>query len=193
MISLLRGTIRKNSRGVVTVDVRGVGYAVTVPLNVWEQLKEGAQEELTIVTFVREDRFDLFGFLDSASKALFIAAIDMPGIGPKLALEICAVPRHILLTAIETQEVGMLTAIKGVGKKTAEKLLLDLKNLMEKQPEIFAKKHGDPGSGAEYDQDAVDALTTLGFDVPTALSTLKNIPKELKTSEERVAAALRTL
>jgi len=194
MISLLRGTVRKNGSNVLTVDVQGVGYSVSVPLDVWEDLKEGEECELQITTFVREDRFDLFGFADSASKILFKEAINLPGIGPKTALELCSVPRHMLLTAIDEQDVKLLSSIKGIGKKTAEKLLVDLKALTEKQPEVFAKERTEKkDQKAHFDHDAIDALTALGYPASTALRALKDLPEECKTSEERVAAALRSL
>ncbi|MCF7845139.1 MAG: Holliday junction branch migration protein RuvA [Kiritimatiellales bacterium] len=194
MISLLRGTVHKGDTQEITIDVNGVGYAVSTPIDVWDNLKEGEEQELQIKTYVREDRFDLFGFLDKTSKLLFEEAIDLPGIGPKTALEICAVPRNLLLTAIEQEDAKLLSSIKGVGKKTAEKLLVDLQSLTEKHPQIFAKERKEmTGTTAHFDQDAIDALKALGYDTATALHALKGTPEEAKTSEERVAAALRAL
>ncbi|MDD5026672.1 MAG: Holliday junction branch migration protein RuvA [Candidatus Peribacteraceae bacterium] len=193
MIALLRGTVRRHAPGLVTVDVGGVGYRVAVPLSVWDELKEGEERELTIESYVREDRFDLFGFTDSTTQMLFKEAIDMPGIGPKTALEICSVPRHVLAQAISAQDAKLLTAIKGVGKKTAEKLLVDLKSLMEKEPRIFHVAEGLRRSAHEFDEDAVAALHSLGYESSTIMQVLKSLPKDLETTEERVAAALRSL
>jgi len=192
MISLLRGIITKGLPGELIVDVSGVGYAVAVPLNVWEEAKEGHELELHTVTYVREDRLELYGFLDVASKALFSSSITLAGIGPKLGLELCSVPRHLLLTSIGQQDVRLLTSIKGVGKKTAEKLLVDLRSLVERQPDIFRGAEGTTTS-SEYDQDALDALTALGYNTATILKSLKELSPDIKTSEERVAAALRSL
>ena len=175
------------------MDTGGVGYRVEVPLDVWERVEEGSKQELLISSYIREDRFDLFGFSDRASKLLFEEAIALPGIGPKTALEICSVPRHMLLIAIEKQDMKLLSSIKGIGKKTAEKLLVDLKSLTEKQPEIFAKEKSEVADSAQYDQDAMDALTSLGYSAAIALKALKDTPEECKSSEERVAAALRSL
>jgi len=167
---------------------------VHVPIDVWDSTIEGEESEILISSYIREDRFDLFGFKDRASKMLFEEAINLPGIGPKTALEICSVPRNMLLIAVEQQDMKLLNSIKGIGKKTAEKLLVDLKSLTEKQPEIFAKEMTEKSDRtAEYDQDAIEALTTLGYPAATALKVLKEIPSECKTSEERVAAALRSL
>lgn len=191
MISLLRGMVRRGAPGELTIDVHGVGYGVAVPLDVWEQTEDGKEQELTIVTFVREDRLELFGFSDAATKALFQAALALPGIGPRLALELCSVPRHLLRTAIDQQETHLLTTIKGVGKKTAEKLLLDLKSLFERRPEIFHTATGAPST--PHDQDALDALTALGYDTATALHALRELPAEFTTAQERVTAVLRSL
>jgi Holliday junction DNA helicase RuvA len=192
MISLLRGIIAKHAPGKATVDVRGVGYAVSVPLPLWDLLETGKEAELLTVTYVREDRLELYGFADTATRTLFESAIEMSGVGPKLGLEICSVPRHLLVTAINEKDTRLLTSIKGVGKKTAEKLLLDLENLSEKHPELFGVASGETGKSGAYDQDVIDALTSLGYDTSTVMRALKNVPPEL-SKEERVTAALRSL
>jgi len=192
MIAHLYGTVTRHRPGEVTVDVGGVGYRVSVPLDVWEQLEEETTTKLWIFTYVREDRFDLFGFLTPQSRTLFEELLGIPGIGPRTALEICSVPRSLIGMAIQEQDSSPLTAIKGVGKKTAEKLLLELKSLAEKLPALFA----DTGTGSTrpaFDPDAVAALETLGYDAPTIAHALKSLPSDLATTEERVAAALRSL
>jgi len=194
MISLLKGTVRKGAQNKLTVIAGGVGYLVSVPIDVWQDTEEGQEIELQIAVYIREDRFDLFGFRNSAIKTLFEKAIDMPGIGPKTALEICSVPRRLLLIAVEHQDCKFLSSIKGIGKKTAEKLIVDLQSLAEKHPEIFAEDIFDSSSlNAGYDQDAIDALTALGYSSAAAIKALKETPAECTTSEQRVAAALRSL
>ena len=192
MIAHLRGTVHKMDPGEATVDVAGVGYRVSVPLDVWDDLKEAEPRMLWVSTYVREDRFDLFGFADRDGQMLFEELIKLSGIGPRLGLELCAVPRVILKQAMEEQNVALLTSIKGIGKKTAEKLLLELRSLAERKPQIFMVK-GLPSSRGEYDQDAISALTALGYDSATAIHALKDLPTDVKTTEERVAAALRSL
>jgi holliday junction DNA helicase RuvA len=192
MIAHLRGTVHRMDPGEVTVDVAGVGYKVGVPLDVWDQLEEGQQRMLWITSYIREDRFDLFGFPDRAGKTLFDEFLKLPGVGPKLALELCAVPRSLLSQAVRDDDPALLSTIKGVGRKTGEKLLVELKSLGEKRPEIFATPAGTPAR-SEFDQDAIAALTALGYDSQTALSALKDLPPTLQSTEERVAAALRSL
>jgi Holliday junction DNA helicase RuvA len=192
MISHLRGSIHRLAPEKVTVDVNGVGYGVSVPMNVWDELKEGKEATLCILTYVREDRLDLFGFLDETGRTLFQRFIAMNGIGPKHALELCAVPKSLLMQAIGSQEPKLLTSVKGIGKKTAEKLLLDLKSLAEKQPDIFGTSSSGLVAGIT-DSDAIDALKNLGYDTNSILNVLKNLPEELETTEERITAAIRSL
>lgn len=193
MIAHVQGTIHRLKAEEVSVDVNGVGYRVFVPMNVWDSLKEGAKAKLFTSTQVREDRLDLFGFLEDRERILFDRFIAMNGIGPKLALELSAVPKSLLMQAIGSQEPKLLTTIKGIGKKTAEKLLLDLKSLAESQPEIFGTDIPSSAASTSYDHDAVEALKTLGYDTTTIMDVLKNLPEELTSTEERVTAALRTL
>lgn len=174
------------------MDVAGVGYRVSVPLDVWDEMQEAEPRMLWISTYVREDRFELFGFADRDGLTLFEELIKLSGVGPKLGLELCAVPRDIIKLAMDQQNVSVLTAIKGVGKKTAEKLLLELRSLAERKPQIFMVK-GMPIARGEFDQDAIAALTALGYDSSTVIRALKDLPQDVKTTEDRVAAALRSL
>ena len=192
MLAHLRGSVHKMDPGEVTVDVSGVGDRVSLPLHLSDELQEAQPRMLWISTYVREDRFDLFGFADRDGKILFEELIKCSGVGPKLGLELCAVPRVMLKQAMEEQNVSLLTSIKGVGKKTAEKLLLELRSLAERKPQIFMVK-GVSATRGEFDQDAIAALTALGYDSATAIHALKDLPPTVKTTEERVAAALRSL
>ncbi len=192
MLAHLRGTVHKMDPGDVTVDVAGVGYRVQVPLDVWDELQEAQPRMLWISTYVREDRFDLFGFADRDGQILFEELIKLSGIGPKLGLELCAVPRVMIKQAMDEQNVALLTSIKGVGKKTAEKLLLELRSLEERKPQIFMIK-GMSAARGQFDQDAISALTALGYDSATVIQALKDLSPDVKTTEDRVAAALRSL
>lgn len=194
MIATLRGIVHRHSPEEITLEVGGVGYKVAVPMNVWDELKDGEEAQLFIHSYVREDRFDLFGFLDRNSRALFERFIGMSGIGPRHGLELSAVPRSLLMQAIGSQEPKLLTTVKGIGKKTAEKLLVDLKSLVEKQPEIFGTTFdASQMTSHATDQDAIDALKNLGYDTGTIMHVLRDLPEDLTTTEQRVAAALRSL
>lgn len=191
MIYALRGAVKRLSVPHVTVDVGGVQYLLSVPSPVWTALEEGKETELTVFTYVREDRLDLFGFIGTEEREFFASLLNLDNVGPKLALELSSVARNLLTSAVLEGDVSILTSIKGVGKKTGEKLLLDLKNLFEKHPEWMGGIGGDVP--ASLDRDAVSALTSLGYDQPSVLAALKSVPGSVKRTEDRVAAALRSL
>ena len=187
----LRGTIGKGSVNDVSVDVGGVGYRVTVPIDTWDALEEGGTATLWISTYVREDRFDLFGFHDAATRTLFEELTQISGIGPRTGVELCGVPRGLLLKAIQENDHSPLTSVKGIGKKTAEKLLVELKSLAERHPGLFASDARV--LGAKFDPDAVAVLSQLGYNQADIVRALETVPQDLRTTEERVTAALRSL
>ncbi len=191
MFAHLRGTIGKGSLNEVSVDVNGAGYRVAVPVDTWDALQDGDTATLWISTYVREDRFELFGFLDAATRTLFEELTQISGIGPRTGLELCGVPRGILMKAIQENDHAHLQSIKGIGKKTAEKLLVELKSLAERHPMLFT---GDPQAmGARFDPDAIAALAQLGYNQAEAQRALEAVPQDLRTTEDRVTAALRSL
>lgn len=192
MIYALTGIVHKLTVPTLTVNVAGVQYLVTVPYPLWDELLESQTTTITIYTYVREERLDLFGFTNSVERELFAQLLSLSGVGPKMALELCSVPRGVFAQAILNDDVSILTAVKGVGKKTAEKLLVDLKSLFEKHP-AWTADTASVDKPASFDADAVAALTSLGYDHPSILGALKNIPPTLKRTEDRVAAALRSL
>jgi Holliday junction DNA helicase RuvA len=192
MIYSLSGTVRKLDLPQIAVDVSGVSYLASVPTPLWDSLKNDEEGTIIVYTLVREDRLDLFGFSSAAERAFFIAMLNLSGIGPKLALELCSIPRDMLISATEDEDAAILANIKGIGRKTAEKLLVDLTSLFEKHPEWVAVRT-TPGKGAAYDADAVAALSSLGYDQSSVLNALKRVPADVKKTEDRVAAALRSL
>lgn len=193
MLYALTGTVQKLDIPHVAVDVSGVSYLASVPHPVWDSLQNGETTTLIVYTLVREDRLDLFGFRNASDRTFFMALLNLSGIGPKLALELSSIPREMLVEAAEKEDAGILSSIKGVGRKTAEKLLVDLKSMFEKHPEWAALVSSPGESRANFDADAIAALTSLGYDQPSVLDALKKIPTKLKRTEDRVAAALRSL
>lgn len=193
MLYSVSGTVRKISLPQVVVEAHGVGYLATVPYPLWDELKEGQETTLILYTYVREDRLDLFGFGAKEDREIFSELLNLSGIGPKTAMELSSIPRSMLLLAAQNDDVTMLTKVKGVGRKTAEKLLVDLKSLLEKHPEwtVLDKKKGD--GPAAYDDDAISALSTLGYDRYAIVEALKKLPVNINKTEDRVAAVLRSL
>ncbi len=193
MIYALTGTVQRLDLPHLTVDVAGVRYLVSVPYPLWESVNDGSVMTVTILTFLREDRLELYGFGSGADRNLFAALLNISGVGPKLGLELCSIPRSMLAQAVAEGDAGTLTEIKGVGRKTAEKMLVDLKSLFEKHPEWATVRGEAKTKHAAFDADAVSALTSLGYDQNSALDALKRVPSTVKKTEDRVAAALRSL
>lgn len=163
MIARLRGTLLEKTPSRIVIDVGGVGYDVLVPLSTFYGLGEpGAAVTLRVHTHVREDVIALFGFASSLEQDLFERLIAISGIGPKLALAVLSgIDPEELIRAIRTQDVARLTRIPGVGKKTAERIGLELKDRL---PQAGAAADAPPG-GAEGDlrADLLSALTNLGY------------------------------
>lgn len=195
MIARLCGTLHRLQEDKAIIDVQSVGYLVTVGSDAWEGKNDGKEVTLWIYTYVREDRLDLFGFRTREQRAFFELLLQQSGIGPKVALELCAVPGELLLHALHQQDASLLGTVKGIGPKRAAKLLLELKSIAEAHPEVFGSAMRGDGvkQAQEYDEDAVAALQALGYDTPTIFAALKSTAGAAATTEERVSAALRSL
>lgn len=175
MIALLRGTLIEKHPNQAIVEAGGVGYDVTIPVSTFTALPEqGARVELRIHTHVREDAIALFGFSSSREKALFEKLITVSGIGPKLAVTVLSgLAADALIASIRGGAVDQLVRIPGVGKKTAERIVLELRDKMDAlgvpaaAPDMIAATH-DP-----LDNDVVSALVNLGLQRPAAEAALK--------------------
>ena len=174
MIALLRGTIFEKHPNRLIVDVAGVGYDVFVPLSTFYGLGEpGGEIALRIHTHVREDALLLYGFATLLEQDLFERLIGVSGIGPKLALGVLSgIEPPELVRAIERGDVGRLTAIPGVGKKTSERIVLELKDRLP-SVRIAAVATGGEASGAPLlRDDLLSALMNLGYHRPLAEKAL---------------------
>lgn len=169
MIAFLRGKLLEKSVHSVVIDVGGVGYEVHVPLTTSYELGEpGDDVALKIHTIVREDDISLYGFMTSHEREIFILLISVSGIGPKSAISaLSGMGADEMIAAIRDNNIARLTSIPGVGKKTAERLVVELKDKMKTFGAVSAKgsSHGDdeskPSSGAI--DDATSALVNLGY------------------------------
>ncbi len=193
MLHSLSGTVRKLLPPQVEIDVAGVGYLASVPHPLWESLEEGSTQRIVVYAYIREDRFDLYGFGSDAERTFFGELISLNGIGPKIALELCSMPRSVLHAAVLHDDARTLTQVKGVGARTAEKLLLELKAIVEKHPDQWQGEAAMPGQSSAFDPDVLAALLSLGYDERTVRDELKKLPKDVKNTEERVRAILRSL
>ena len=168
MIAQVRGRLVRKEPQEAVVDVGGVGYRVAIPLSTFYRIGEvGDEVSLLTHTHVREDTLALFGFLTSVEQALFERLIAVSGVGPRLALSILSgIEAPDLVAALRTSDVARLTRIPGVGKKTAERLVLELKDKV--QDLVAAGEPVPAGPAAATKEDLVSALVHLGYSRPEA-------------------------
>ncbi|MGH9143513.1 MAG: Holliday junction branch migration protein RuvA [Vicinamibacterales bacterium] len=170
MIAHLRGSILEKHPNRIVVDVNGVGYDVFVPLSTFYGLGEpGTAIALRVHTHVREDALLLYGFATRLEQDLFERLIGVSGIGPKVALAVLSgIEPQEFIRAIERGDLARLTAIPGVGKKTSERIVLELKDRLPRpQPAASASSAAAPEAPALRD-DVVSALVNLGYHRPLA-------------------------
>ncbi len=167
MIAFLRGTLLEKHPNQAIVDTGGVGYDVQIPVSTFSSLPDaGAEVRLRIHTHVREDALLLYGFLTSEEKAIFEKLIAVSGIGPKLAITVLSgLNTSDLVTAIRNSQVDQLVRIPGVGKKTAERMVLELKDKLDSIGVVAAAATATGKSApalSDVEQDVLSALVNLG-------------------------------
>lgn len=178
MFSYLYGTVAFQDDDAITLDVGGIGYHVFVARP--GQYVVDSMQRLFVTEIIREDRFDLFGFASRDEQSLFLAFLNVQGVGPKSALKIVAADtadnlrRHIM-----GENISFFLGISGIGKKTAQKILLDLKGVLVNPEKVVADEVMDALLAMGYSQkDVIDVLSVLDRNAPT---------------EQRLRAALRAL
>ena len=176
MIGSLRGKLISKRPDNVVVDVGGVGYQVSLPVNLLSALpREGSEIFLHIYTHVREDAMQLYGFSSEEEKKIFITLLSVSGIGPKMALNILSgIPLKDFLHALDSEDVAMLCRIPGLGKKTAHRLILELREKL-------------PAAGGVRDrafEDTLSALMNFGYKKAEAQSSLEKAVKKGYTQIE---------
>ena len=197
MIARLAGTLAGKTPGRIIVDVQGVGYDVQVPLSTFYVLGEpGTGVTLRVHTHVREDVIALYGFATALEQDLFERLIAISGIGPKLALAVLSgMEPPDLLRAIRGQDVERLTAIPGVGKKTAERIGLELKDRLPASLQAAADAAKPPAPGDELRADVLSALLNLGYQRAAADKAIEKVLKDAPQPrfDEALRAVLRVL
>ncbi len=189
MIAHLRGTLLATSPGHAIVDCHGVGYDVTVSMNTFTQLPEvGREVSLFIYTNVREDQIALFGFHLAEEKALFEKLLSVSGIGPKLAVNILGgMNTRDLVAIIRGGDAAKLTRMPGVGKKTAERMVLELKDKLAD----FGVTPAAPRPRHVLEEDVLSALVNLGYQPAAAEKALEQLgPANGRNFEQLFRAAL---
>ena len=197
MISYIRGNLAAMERDKVIVDVHGVGYGVFMPERAMGLLPQmGSEVKLHTYLNVREDAMQLFGFLTRDDLAVFKLLIGVSGIGPKGGLGILSqLSADDLRFAVLAGDVKAISATPGIGKKTAEKLIIELKDKLDLDDMLHPAEEGIPAATADpgatsVQSEAVQALVALGYGSTESLKAVKKVKLEDATVEEVLKAAL---
>jgi len=187
MIAKIKGKIAFFRDNYVVVDVNSVGYKIFVTEFAMGRIAGKEEVELFTHTYVREDTLALYGFLTSEELEMFELLISISGIGPKAAIGILSIAEpKTIRTAVISGDSSILTRVSGVGKKTAERVILELKNRI-------TELQGEDQGTARADSEAIEALITLGYTNAQSREALKAVPEKIKDVSERVRAALKNL
>jgi holliday junction DNA helicase RuvA len=187
MIALLRGTLIEKHPNQAIVEAGGVGYDVLIPVSTFSALPEiGAEVRLRIHTHVREDALALFGFLTPEEKSIFEKLISVSGIGPSLAIKVLSgMATSALVPAIRSGHVDQLVRIPGVGKKTAERIVLELKDKLEGigLTGVSGPTELPAAALSVVEQDVLSALLNLGCNRPSAEAAVRKAKANGATAE----------
>ena len=197
MIGFLRGTVLEKAPERLLVDVHGVGYELRVPLSTFYQVGEpGAPVALHVHTHVREDALQLFGFLTVLEQQVFERLIGVSGIGPKLAIAVLSgIEPADCVGAVERRDVARLTRVPGVGKKTAERIVLELRDRLAKLTMPAAGAGSEASASNRLRDDLLSALVNLGYHRVAADKALDAVLSAAPDApfEQALRAALREL
>jgi Holliday junction DNA helicase RuvA len=183
VIIFVRGLIVETAQGCVDVDVQGLGYRVWVPDRTALELQQGTEVTLHTYHYIREDSQELYGFLSESHREWFTLLIGVSGIGPKLALQIISAAdyRHFV-ASVQSEDNAYLCQLPGIGKKTAQRLILDLKDKMK---ELYVPNDDNPSlqhtltegeeQAGSLQTDVVEALKSLGYNERQAVTAVTNV------------------
>jgi Holliday junction DNA helicase RuvA len=185
VIAHIRGQILSKSPNNVVVDCHGVGYELAISVATFSDLGgEGAEARLHVFTHVREDALLLFGFSERAEKRLFEKLLTISGIGPKLAITVLSgISAERLVGAIRGGDHATLTRIPGIGKKTAERVVLELKDKLDDMGDFAPASGAVPSLGGVAD-DVLSALVNLGYARPVAQKAVESAAKDADVATE---------
>jgi len=190
MFAYLRGRILAKSNNYLILETNNVGYQIFVGEAFWSSLKVGEEQEFYLSHQVRADASDLYGFRNLAELELFQLLLSVSGVGPKSALGVLSVASiGDIREAVIRGDAALFTKVAGIGKKTAERVVLELKNKIVKS--IDGASLGSAFSSGFNDE--LDALLALGYSLSDARNALSELDVDLKDSGERVKAALKKL
>lgn len=197
MFAFLRGTVARKGAGFIELDVHGVGYEVWVSEAVYRKLMVDQTATLLTYCHIREDTFQIFGFLREEEKSLFKMLLGVTGIGPKVSLAVLsAMPVQEFGRAVLDSDVNAFTKIPGVGKKTSQRIILEIKAKLGQDTELKSILGEDSAESTPETDDVIAALCSLGCtlqEARRAASAARNAVGSDASAEELVKAALRTM
>lgn len=187
MLSFIRGKIKNKGDNFIILERNDLGYKIFINEKVLTSLKNGEDAEFYLFENVREDADDLFGFISFEELQLFEKLISVNGVGPRTALNVFATYAvEQILSAISNQQPEVLTEVSGLGKKTAEIIVLELKNKIEYIGEAQIES-------SAVNNDALEALVNLGYNKMQASEALSKVSKDIEDSGEQLKEALKLL
>lgn len=194
MIAYLQGKFSYVSPAVVYIDTGGVGYEVNISLNTYSRIQNFSEGKLYTYLQIKEDAHTLYGFFDVDEKELFILLISVSGVGASTArMMLSSLKPEEIRKAIVQNNAALLERVKGIGRKTAERLVLELKDKMAK---LATNLPSDAQNGNTFDSDALNALVALGISRPVAEQAIKKVVNSTPTPitlEETIKNALKAI
>ncbi len=182
MIATLRGTLTEKLADSLVLEVAGVGYELFVTVDDWGGAKVGAEAQLYVYEQIREDTHNLYGFRELGAKQLFVQLLSVNGVGPKVALAVLSAAGETRLRqAIASGDPALLKGVSGVGPKTAQRIIMDLRGKVEEGAVGLA-----PVTDSTY-----QALITLGYTPAQATSAVAALPADIIDEQERIKLALK--
>ena len=189
MIGFLKGKVEFVDGQYIILDVSGVGYRVLTPSKIFSNAKIKEELKLFIYTHVREDTLDLFGFADLSDLKLFQQLISVSGVGPKTALSIFSFgERDSIIKAVIEGDVSFFTAVPRLGRKNAQKIIIELKSKLGSIEELDLTD-----DGIKSKDEVLAALKSFGFSSQESLEALRAVGKNAKTTEEKIRLSLKYL
>ena len=197
MIGYIKGNVLSSANGVVILENNGIGYEISCSSSVYQKLVAGKSGEVWTYMAVREDGISLYGFVSQEEKGMFLKLISVSGVGPKMGITVLSgLSLPDLVTKIATQDVKGLSKVKGLGKKTAERIILELREKIGcvdvDTGEVLL--FNDKPVEKEVNQDAVVALMSLGFSKQESVSAVKKAQESGETQIEKlIGLALKSI
>jgi len=188
MIAYLSGTILNKGRGFVILLNNGIGYKIFISAALHADVSLGQKIEFYLHHHIKEDAQNLYGFKEFSELEFFQLLISVSGVGPKSALGVLAIANvSDLKSSIAQGDPSLLNKVSGIGKKTAERLVLELKNKIDYLSPALS---GETGASINASSDEIDALVALGYSLQQAREALQNVDSDIKDSGERIRKAL---